>query len=451
MKTIEDYDLEIQQNPNDAELYRDRGNAYTESGEWEKAEVDFNKAIQLDPDNAFTYFDRGYIYKYLGSKLENKDYIIKAIKDYEQAILIRPNYAEAYLELGTIYGYTGDHKQAIIYLDKALQLNLTEDYIETAQNLMKISRVVFLLENHGKEGKELDPQMEEIFERNLFFNEKTDNPLTDAYDSLMKGNYEDAIKEFTETLKSDSKNVYAYKERGKAYLHKGDLEKALLDIDQAISICLEQDIQVEWELYYLRAMIYMGKEEYDSAVTDFETVLQLNPDNEEAKNLLQTLKRQEYLDRANAYNSDLEFDKALAEYNAAIDLNLGNVEVYFYRGNTYYMKLEYVKAIADCNEAIKLDPLYYPAYITRGNAYCFNHEFDKAITDINEVIKMEPSISLAYVSRCFSYLGKDEIDKAKADLETALKLDTDSSNVYLTNLLKELIQNKEDAEKEPHV
>ena len=33
MKTIAEYDQEIQQNPNDAELYRDRGNAYTKSRE----------------------------------------------------------------------------------------------------------------------------------------------------------------------------------------------------------------------------------------------------------------------------------------------------------------------------------------------------------------------------------------------------------------------------------
>ena len=91
-------------------------------------------------------------------------------------------------------------------------------------------------------------------------------------------------------------------------------------------------------------------------IAEYNQEIQQNPN--DAKNLLQTLKRQEYLDRADAYNSDMEFDKALAEYNTAIDLNLGNVEVYFYRGNTYYMKLEYDKAIADCNEALKLDVAY---------------------------------------------------------------------------------------------
>lgn len=73
--------------------YSNRGVAYGELGETQKAIADLDKAILINPNFAEAYYNRGVVYNELG---ENQ----KAIADYNQAIRINPNYAEAYYNRG---------------------------------------------------------------------------------------------------------------------------------------------------------------------------------------------------------------------------------------------------------------------------------------------------------------------------------------------------------------
>ncbi len=86
-RTIEDYDMAISLEPNNAKTYYNRGNAYYGKGQYDRAIVDFNKAISLDSNNAFAYYNnRGYAYY-------GKGQYDRAIADYNMAISLYPNYA----------------------------------------------------------------------------------------------------------------------------------------------------------------------------------------------------------------------------------------------------------------------------------------------------------------------------------------------------------------------
>ena len=58
--------------------------AYYYKGEYDKAIADCNKAIELDPELALAYFDRGFAYMELGEKE-------KALSDFEQCIEVSKN------------------------------------------------------------------------------------------------------------------------------------------------------------------------------------------------------------------------------------------------------------------------------------------------------------------------------------------------------------------------
>ena len=64
-----------------------------------------------------------------------------------------------------------------------------------------------------------------------------------------------------------------------------------------------------------------------------------------------------------------DYDKAIADYDEAIELDPKDAVAYNNRGVAWYAKNEYDKAIADFNEAIRLDPEDAVAYINRGNAW----------------------------------------------------------------------------------
>ena len=48
--------------------YTNRGNAYDDKGEVERAIADYTKAIALDPNYAINYINRGYTYEKKGDK-----------------------------------------------------------------------------------------------------------------------------------------------------------------------------------------------------------------------------------------------------------------------------------------------------------------------------------------------------------------------------------------------
>ena len=67
-----------------------------------------------------------------------------------------------------------------------------------------------------------------------------------------------------------------------------------------------------------------------------------------------------------------------------------DIDAYNNRGVAYAKKGEYDKAITDYNKAIELNPEYARAYYNRGNAYAEKGEHDKATADYNKAIEIDP-------------------------------------------------------------
>lgn len=73
-----------------------KGLIHSKKGEIELAIADYTKAIELNPDNADAYHHRGNAYR-------NKGNIDKAIADYTQMIVLRPKIPESYYIRGEAY------------------------------------------------------------------------------------------------------------------------------------------------------------------------------------------------------------------------------------------------------------------------------------------------------------------------------------------------------------
>jgi tetratricopeptide (TPR) repeat protein len=76
-----------------------------------------------------------------------------------------------------------------------------------------------------------------------------------------------------------------------------------------------------------------------------------------------------YNNQGVAYDDKGQFDKAIANYNKAIELDPKHAMAYYNRGNSYYDKREYDKAISDYTKATEINPRYAEAYNNCGNAY----------------------------------------------------------------------------------
>ena len=95
-KSIGYYTQAIKFNPDLAEAYSNRGNAYNDLGNFASAIADCTQAIQLKPDFVEAHYNRGIAY-------EQKDSYDRAITDYTKTIELDPNHANAYNNRGAVY------------------------------------------------------------------------------------------------------------------------------------------------------------------------------------------------------------------------------------------------------------------------------------------------------------------------------------------------------------
>jgi tetratricopeptide (TPR) repeat protein len=86
----------IQEKPNFAEAYNNRGNAYREMKQYALAMQDYNKAISLKPNLEKTFNNRGNIY------FDQRNFQM-AIEDYNKALSLNASYNLAYLNRGLAY------------------------------------------------------------------------------------------------------------------------------------------------------------------------------------------------------------------------------------------------------------------------------------------------------------------------------------------------------------
>jgi tetratricopeptide (TPR) repeat protein len=78
--------------------------------------ADFNQAIRLDPKYMFAYYNRGLAYY-------NKWDYDRAIADYNQAIQLDPNYVHSYINRGAAYYMKSDYTRARADYTRALQID----------------------------------------------------------------------------------------------------------------------------------------------------------------------------------------------------------------------------------------------------------------------------------------------------------------------------------------
>jgi tetratricopeptide (TPR) repeat protein len=124
-----------------------------------------------------------------------------------------------------------------------------------------------------------------------------------------------------------------------------------------------------------------------------------------------------------SYFDKRQWDKAIAEYNEAIELDPKYADAYLNRGNANYNKGQYDQAIDDYTKAIEINPGLADAYANRGLAYAQGKgQFDQAISDFNKAIGINPGYAMAYNYRAVTYYYQGEDDKAWEDVHKAQSL-----------------------------
>jgi tetratricopeptide (TPR) repeat protein len=342
-------DLFIEQEPNIAEAYNNRGNAYNGLSEHEQAIEDYNKAIALSPNFAGAYNNRGVAYV----RLKQHD---RAIEDYNKAIALNPNYAEAYSNRGAAYYGLRQHEQAIADYNKVIALN--PNYAEAYSNR---GAAYYGLKQHDRaiadynKAVELNPSCAEAYS-----NRGT------AYAELNQ--HERAIEDYNKAVELNPTYAKAYTDRGAAYYGLNQHERAIEDYNKAVELN-----PTYAETYYNRGAAYYGLNQHERAMEDYNKAVESNPNFVEA-----------YNNRGLAYAKLNQHERAIDDYNKAIELNPDFVDAYNNRGAAYAELKQHELAIADYNKAINLNSNFAEAYGNRGITSSKIGRYEESARDLKE-------------------------------------------------------------------
>jgi lipoprotein NlpI len=157
----------------------------------------------------------------------------------------------------------------------------------------------------------------------------------------------------------------AYVNRGYEWRAKGNLDRAIADYSEAISLDPRHG-----SAYHHRAAVLVEKGDFDRAIADLTTAIRIEA----------TPSR--YVSRGDIWRRKGDVDLAIIDYGEAIRLDAKSVAAFYRRGLAWREKDDLARAISDHTSAIRLDPNHAEAYKNRGIANFERGEFLNAASDL---------------------------------------------------------------------
>lgn len=137
------------------------------------------------------------------------------------------------------------------------------------------------------------------------------------------------------------------------------------------------------------------------------------------------------INRANKRAVKGDLAGAIADFDAAIDINPAKATAFYNRGYLQNLAGNYQLAIEDCNQAIALLPEYDEAFYQRGLAQYELGDLNGALVDLSEALRLNPFSIKAYYKRAACYAKLENIEGAVADYTQAILHVPKDSNAYL--------------------
>jgi len=299
-----------------ADDYINKGNAYAEQWDFDKAIPEYDKAIELSPDNAKIYYLRGYA-------KENLEDRTGAINDFAMAIKLNPADTASYYEKAMVEEYIQKYDDAIVDISKFIEL-VPDDayaYILKASCEAKVGNYETSVKDYTK-ALSLNPENED----------KNDIYLQRAYAYIEIKDYSKAIDDFNTLLKEEPQNSRYLTKRGYAKKLAGDFQGALADANKAIE-------QNNPEGNYLRGLIYFEQGNYKDALVDFKKVTNVYPFDEAL------------FYQGKTHYALKNYQEAITDFDKLLKVNPKYKDAYFERGNAKYKAGKKKEACADWKTA----------------------------------------------------------------------------------------------------
>ncbi len=167
----------------------------------------------------------------------------------------------------------------------------------------------------------------------------------------------------------------------------------------------------EGRLYTLRASAWWARGDEQRALADFDKAIEVGYRRPHA-----------YSSRGLFHAMLGNYEKAIADYNMAIEQGAKDASPYINRAAVYMSQQKHDLAVKDYTKAATMEPQNPGIFQQRAVAWKLAGRFDMAIADFGKVIELDPKSVAAWMGRGFVWFQKREYQKAIDDFSTAIEL-----------------------------
>ena len=387
---MSDYDMALDLEPNNFLGHYNRGLLRAQVGDDNRAIMDFDFVLRLEPDNMLALFNRAVL-------LENTGDLKAAIRDYSKVIDEFPNFWLGLESRAACYRKLGMTKQAeadelTVYKARLLKhLYGTQPRMDPSKirkrsdaDVEKYNQLV--MEDEREPEREYDNdyrghvqnhRVDMDFQPMLLLSFEPRKSDVNGYTA-----YDTNVDKINRQLKGHQ--IYITTQNSGMDDHRTATYFTMLDsLSQAIDAAKTE--HVVSNLLLQRAIAYTMIQNYDAAIDDLSTYLQI--DSTSVLALWQRAFCQMRINRFQASqgtNVQLQNASVQGDLTHAIELNPTSPWLLYNRGTQTALSQDYERAIADYTEALKYEPLFAEAYYNRGLCLLFMKRQEEGLHDLGK-------------------------------------------------------------------
>jgi tetratricopeptide (TPR) repeat protein len=243
----------------------------------------------------------------------------------------------------------------------------------------------------------------------------------DDGEQCVRGSGTAAIDACTRALNSDRfdqhNRAIIYSNRANQRERMGDFEKAIADHDEAI----KTDPTYAAGFMH-RGNAYARHGEFDRAIADHSEAVRLAPKDADS-----------FYNRGYTYSHKGDHEKAVADYTTGIELDAGKSRLWGQRcWSRMVVGKQLQEALDDCNKASSLSPTIPQILAYRGFVYLKLAQFDKALADYDAAFALTkvPDHADWLYGRGVTKLKKGDSAGGNADITKAKTIQADIAEEY---------------------
>jgi tetratricopeptide (TPR) repeat protein len=286
------YKSVLQKVPNSPEANHLLGVCYLQTNDLERAEALIGKAVSLAPRSADFQSNYGLVLARLGRTSD-------AVKHFERALKIDGKHHDALVNFGHLLQQLGDRKRALEFYLRAVavqnsaralsnsgalmsQLGMHREALVNLQRAVdvdpadKSARINF--GNTLRMVRRFDDALVQ-YDRALLIDSGSTDALNGRACTLVDlDRTDEAIEDFQSALELDPDNPLFHRNLGNCYVKKKDFDRALAHLNRALRSNSSDD-----QAFFSRGAILLEKGRQAEAISDFDRVLEINPNHVRAR------------------------------------------------------------------------------------------------------------------------------------------------------------------------